>query len=50
MQSFHLAKAALVPMQGTIDEAYYRKQMTVVEERLALAGVEVLEVIDGLDE
>jgi hypothetical protein len=46
VQSFHRAKAALVPMQGTIDEAYYRKQITVVEERLALAGVRLAALLN----
>jgi hypothetical protein len=39
MQSHDLAKAALVPNHGIVDEAYYRAQIPVVEQRLALAGV-----------
>jgi nuclease S1 len=38
-QSFQLAKAALVRPDTNIDEAYYRRHITVVDERLALGGV-----------
>jgi nuclease S1 len=38
-QSFRLAKAALVRPDTNIDEAYYRRHITVVDERLALGGV-----------
>jgi hypothetical protein len=39
MESHALAKRALLPGQGVIDEAYYRAQITVVDERLALGGL-----------
>jgi hypothetical protein len=37
--SFTAAKAALVPPGGTVDEAYYRAQIAVIDQRLALAGL-----------
>lgn len=46
VQSFQLAKAALVPENGTIDEAYYRAKITVIEERLALAGVRLAALLN----
>jgi hypothetical protein len=38
-QSFRLAKEALVKNGANIDEGYYRRHITVIDERLALAGV-----------
>jgi len=38
-ESFALAKAAWVNDGGTVDEDYYRQQIKVVDERLALAGL-----------
>ena len=38
-QSFKLAKEALVTPDTNIDEAYYRRHIGVVEDRLALGGV-----------
>jgi nuclease S1 len=45
-ESFHLAKAALVPDQGTIDEAYYAKNIGVIEERIALAGARLAALLN----
>ena len=39
MQSHDLGKAALLPPHGSVDEAYYRAQIPIVDQRLALAGV-----------
>ena len=39
MESHALAKAALLPPQGVVDDAYFRAQIVVVEERLALGGL-----------
>ena len=39
MQSHDLARAALVPQHGTIDEAYYRAHIPVIDERMALGGL-----------
>lgn len=38
-QSFRLAKDALVTPDTNIDEGYYRRHITVVDERLSLGGV-----------
>jgi hypothetical protein len=38
MESHELAKAALSPPQGIVDDAYFRAQI-VVDERLALGGL-----------
>lgn len=45
-QSWALAKAALVSNDTNIDEAYYRKQISVIDERLALAGVRLSAVLN----
>jgi nuclease S1 len=39
MESHALAKAALLPAKGVADESYYRTQLPVVEQRLALGGL-----------
>jgi hypothetical protein len=39
MESHALAKAALLPSGGSVDEAYYRARIPVVDERLALGGL-----------
>jgi nuclease S1 len=39
MESHALAKAALLPPQGVVDEAYFRAQIAVVDERLVLGGL-----------
>jgi len=38
-QSFKLGKEALVKDGENIDEGYYRRHITVIDERMALAGV-----------
>jgi nuclease S1 len=38
-QSFRLAKEALVTPDTDIDEGYYRRHITVIDERIALGGV-----------
>jgi nuclease S1 len=38
-QSFRLAKEALVANNTNIDEGYYRRHITVIDERIALGGV-----------
>ena len=38
-QSFRLAKEGLVAPDTNIDEGYYRRHITVIDERIALAGV-----------
>ena len=45
-QSFALAKVALVANDTNIDEAYYRKHIAVIDERLALGGVRLAAVLN----
>ena len=45
-QSFQLAKEALVRPDTNIDEGYYRRHITVIDERLALAGVRLAAVLN----
>ena len=46
MESWALAKKALVAQNTNIDEAYYQAQIPVIEERLALAGVRLAVVLN----
>ena len=48
MQSKDLAKAALVPQQGQIDDAYATAQMPVIDERLALGGIRLAAFINAV--
>jgi hypothetical protein len=46
VESWKLAKAALVANGANIDEAYYKKQIPVIDERLALAGIRLAAVLN----
>lgn len=46
MQSHDLGKAALLPPHGGVDEKYYRAQIPIVEQRLALAGVRLAALLN----
>lgn len=46
IESQRLAKTALLPQHGTVDEAYYRRELPVVEERLALGGARLAAMIN----
>ncbi len=46
IESHGLAKAALLPSQGIVDEAYYRTHISVVDERLALGGLRLAAVLN----
>jgi hypothetical protein len=46
MESFRLARAALLPARGVVDDAYYRTQIAVVDERLALGGLRLAAVLN----
>ena len=48
MESLALAKAALLPQQGTVDEAYYRAQIPVIDQRLALAGLRLAGLLNAV--
>ncbi|MGE3519569.1 MAG: S1/P1 nuclease [Vicinamibacterales bacterium] len=47
MESLRLAEAALVPAHGSVDEAYYRVQIDVVDEQIARAGVRLAALLDA---
>jgi len=46
VQSWSLGKAALVPQDTDITEAYYKTNIPIVETRLALAGVRLAAVLN----
>jgi hypothetical protein len=46
MESYALAKAALLPAQGDANEAYYRKHIATVDQRLALGGLRLAAVLN----
>lgn len=45
-QSFRLAKEALVTPGTNVEEGYYRRHITVIDERLALGGVRLAAVLN----
>jgi nuclease S1 len=45
-QSWRLARAALVSPGANLDDAYYRRQIAVIDRRLALAGVRLAAVLN----
>jgi nuclease S1 len=48
MQSHALAKAALLPVHGNVDEPYYRSHIGVVDQRLAQGGVRLAALLNGI--
>ena len=46
MQSHALGKLALLPQKGIVDEAYYRRHIPALDERLALAGIRLGAVLN----
>lgn len=46
MESHVLAKAALLPRDGAVSEAYYRTHIGVVEQRLTLAGLRLAALLN----
>jgi hypothetical protein len=46
MESLTLSNDALLRPNGAVDDVYYRKQITVIEKRLALAGVRLAAVLN----
>ena len=47
VESFLLAKAALLPPHANVDEAYYRAQIPVIDKRLALAGLRLAALLNA---
>jgi hypothetical protein len=48
LESHDLAKAAMLPEQGAVDEAYYKVQIEVVERRLAVGGIRLAAVLNRI--
>jgi hypothetical protein len=48
MQSHGLAKAALLPPHGIVDEAYYRAHIPDVDQRLTLAGLRLAALLNEI--
>jgi nuclease S1 len=48
MESLARAKAALLPQKGIVDEVYYRAQIPVIDERLALGGLRLASLLNTL--
>ena len=48
VESFLLAKPALLPQHANVDEAYYRAQIPVIDKRLALAGVRLAALLNTI--
>ena len=46
MQSHDLGKPALLAEHGLVDEAYYRAQIPIVEQRLSLAGLRLAALLN----
>ena len=36
----------MLPQQGNVDEAYYAKNITVIEQRLAVAGARLAQLLN----
>ena len=45
-ESFRLAKQVWVNEGGAVDEAYYRRNISMLDERLALAGVRLARALN----
>jgi hypothetical protein len=45
-ESHDVARTVSVPNHGTIDEAYYRRALPIVDERLALAGLRLAKLLN----
>jgi nuclease S1 len=46
MESLVISNAILLPQQGIVDEAYYSKHLSTIEQRLALAGARLAQVLN----
>jgi hypothetical protein len=46
MESLALARAAMLPPQGVVDEAYCRAQIAVIDERLVMGGLRLAAVLN----
>lgn len=48
VESFLLAKPALLPPHANVGEAYYRAQIPVIDKRLALAGLRLAALLNAI--
>jgi hypothetical protein len=46
MESLTLSNALMLPQQGSVDEAYYGRNIGIIEARLALAGSRLAQVLN----
>jgi hypothetical protein len=46
MESLALSNAAMLPQQGNADEAYYRVNIPIIEQRLALGGTRLASLLN----
>ena len=46
MESLTLSNAIMLPQKGSVDEAYYGKNIGVIEERLALGGARLAQLLN----
>jgi hypothetical protein len=46
MESLTLSNAIMLPQKGNVDEAYYGKNIGVIEERLALGGTRLAQLLN----
>ena len=46
MESLVLSNAIMLPQKGSVDEAYYAKHIGIIEQRLALAGARLAQVLN----
>ena len=46
MESLTLSNAIMLPQQGNVDEAYYTKNIVIIEQRLALAGARLAQLLN----
>jgi hypothetical protein len=47
-ESFKLARPALLPQNGDVNEAYYQTHIPVIDERVALAGLRLAAVLNAI--
>ena len=48
MESHALARAALLPPHGLVDDAYYRARISIVDERLARGGLRLAALLNAI--
>lgn len=46
LESLAISNTVMLPQQGSVDEAYYAKHIGIIEERLALGGARLAQVLN----